>query len=69
LKCSKCKTRLSITHTYSAGDIGKTQSAKCPGCGKKYTITSVIEEAEHGKGAYAKAQRLKKDPSAIDKVD
>ena len=42
--------------------MGKTQTAKCLTCGKTYTVTSVVEEAEHGKGAYAKAQKLKKTP-------
>jgi len=69
LNCSKCKAKLSITHTYSAGDTGKTQSAKCPECGKKYTIISIAEEAKHGKGAYAKAQKIKKRLLDIDKVE
>ena len=38
-------------------------------CNKIYTITATIEEAEHGKGAYAKAQALKKDPPNADKVE
>jgi len=69
LKCLKCKTRLFITHTYEAGDIGRTQSAKCPECKTIYTITSIIEESFHGKGAYAKAQELKKDPPRLNKVE
>lgn len=69
MRCIKCKTKLVITHSYSAGDMGKTQSAKCSNCGKKFTIISVAEVAERGKGAYAKAQKLKKNPSNTDQVD
>lgn len=69
MKCNVCKTKLQITHTYSAGDAGKTQSAVCPECGKRYTITSVCEEASQGNGAYARAQAMKKDPLSKGEVE
>ncbi len=69
MNCINCKIKLRVTHTYSAGDSGKTQSLVCPKCEKRYVVTAVCEEASQGEGAYAKAQAIKKDPPDEDTVE
>jgi len=58
MKCETCDIKLQITHTYSAGDLAKTSTAKCPQCGKKYTAITILVSSEIGASAWAK--RLKK---------
>lgn len=58
MRCEDCDIKLQITHTYSAGQVAKTSTAKCPQCGKKYTAITILVSSE--KGAAAWARRLKK---------
>lgn len=66
MECPKCSGVLKVTRTYRAGPAGKTSSARCEGCGKVWTLVTVIEcEASgYGKGAYAHANRLRRKESA-----
>jgi hypothetical protein len=58
MRCEDCNIKLQITHTYAAGDVAKTSTAKCPQCGKKYTAITILISSEKGAAAWAK--RLKK---------
>ena len=64
--CPHCSVRLRVTHTYIT-DGGKTQDRLCDraegGCGTRFTATIsvvMIENTGRGKGAYALANKLKK---------
>lgn len=60
MRCS-CGGRVRVTHTFQASPAGKTQSAHCERCAKRYTIVSVLRPNEkHGQGAYATARRLRR---------
>jgi len=54
MKCEHCDVRLKITHSYSAGSAAKTQTAKCPKCGRKYTAVTILVGSELGASAWAK---------------
>jgi hypothetical protein len=62
MKCKTCGGSLKISHTYQAGDHARTKRGVCKSCGRAFTITEVIqcEATDHGNGAYAMAQKLKK---------
>lgn len=62
MECLKCAVRLRIRNVYLAGRAGKTQTAECPKCGRRYTLVTVMlcESDERGSGAYAKAKQLEK---------
>lgn len=62
MKCPKCKGKIKITHSYSAGDSAKSMGGKCKDCGYKVTIIAIIaeENPKHGKGAYAYKKKLEK---------
>ena len=61
MRCPKCDTRLVVTHTYAAGDAGKTSTAKCQNCGLVATIVSTIQaiNPKRGEGAAAVAKEMK----------
>jgi hypothetical protein len=63
VNCPRCDSRLNVTHTYSAGEAGKTSTAKCQSCGLTATIVSTIAKINppRGKGAAAIAKEMKKD--------
>jgi len=61
--CQVCdsKVALKITHTYVAGRAGKTSTAKCLDCGRRYTIVAlIVGQVTPGLGAYAIAQHLQR---------
>jgi len=59
--CDVCDIRLKITHSFSAGRGGKTATAKCPECGKRFTLVSIlVPYAGRGNGAAAMARKLKR---------
>lgn len=61
MKCPNCNARLIVTHTYSAGNAGRTATAKCQNCDLVATIVSTIAEINppRGKGAAAVAKGMK----------
>lgn len=62
MKCT-CprQEELKTVHSYSAGENGSTSEMVCP-CGKKFVFVKLLfaEVQEHGQGAYAVAQRIKR---------
>lgn len=62
MKCGKCGKRMKIINTFQAGDSVKTQTAQCPICRDKHTIVAVVigPADEFGRGAYAVAEKLKR---------
>lgn len=66
--CPGCGRTLRVTHSYKVQG-GRTQTAVCDPCDKTYTavtLTLVVQEAAHGKGAYALAKRLKTEGRSLD---
>jgi hypothetical protein len=53
--CPYCGKKIAITHTYRAGTIGKTQTGRCQGCKRVFTVVSVLKE---GIGAYKLAKKI-----------
>ena len=60
MRCG-CGGRLLVRHTYSAGQA-KTQDAVCDLCAMRHTLVtfSVRSDPEHGQGAYAVAERIRR---------
>ncbi len=58
--CSKCQSRLYVTHTYAAGGSGYCQRLVCRCCGTVVTAATVIvaTDPHYGKGAKSMARRL-----------
>lgn len=62
MDCPKCSGVLRVTHTFSAGEGGRTSSARCSGCKKRFTlVTFVVEAEERGRGAKGLAKALCRD--------
>ena len=65
MNCTGCGARLKVTHSYgveqTAGTI-RTARAVCKPCDKEFVATTVtmVEEAKHGEGAYAKARAIER---------
>jgi hypothetical protein len=57
MKCEKCNIRLKITHTYQAGDLAKTSTARCPKCGRRYTALTILVSDVSGASAWASRMR------------
>lgn len=61
MECHKCKVKLRVTRTVTAGPAGRTQEAECSECGGKFTCVTFVHPAQgYGTGAEAAAQKLKK---------
>lgn len=57
---------LKTVHTYKAGLSGSVSEMRCP-CGKRFVFVKLLQGQieEHGDGAYAVAQRLKRGELAL----
>ena len=44
MNCPRCKTvKLSITHTFQAGENAETRNLKCPACGFRSTSVTLFQ--------------------------
>jgi DNA-directed RNA polymerase subunit RPC12/RpoP len=60
--CPYCGNKIKVTHTYSGGRDGRTQSAWCKTCKKRFTIVSVILDSDRHGGAYKIAKKMERSP-------
>ena len=60
LECPKCREKLAIRRTYSAGAAGQAQEAVCLECGRKWVAATVVvrEIDQFGIGAFAYSREM-----------
>lgn len=70
MKCPKCKTRMIVTHVYTADDTSSTQRLSCPQCNQSCTsvVLMVVTDPIFGQGAYKMAATMRKNKNKLKKL-
>ena len=58
-----CGGQVRVSHTYSAGSVGKTHGGICSKCGRRVVAVTVVFEdlGKRGESAYMRAKRMRQE--------
>lgn len=69
MNCPNCNSRMTVTHSYSAGPKAYTKRLECSDekCGTVATATLIMESVNpgYGEGAAALAKKLRDKPEIV----